>query len=241
MVMKLGLHGRALRVMHAAFDEAELHHRQQQDKDHQNHRLGRGPADIQAPEPILEDLVDQGHGVVAGLAFDHHIDDAEGFKKGVGDVQDQKEERGRRQKREDDGPEPAEGRAAVDGRGLFDRIRDRLQTREKEDEVVGDLLPGRDHGHGKSGVPIADAQLHFPAKERDEIDDGPDVLVKEHHPDKARDRGRDGVDPNKQRLIGPLATQHLVGRDRKQKPQSQRQEGHEEGEPEGEIRGPNIV
>ena len=47
------------------------------------------------------------------------------------------------------------GPRAVDGRGLDHALRDRLQAGEEEQEIVGDLLPGRgehDQHHGVVAV-----------------------------------------------------------------------------------------
>ena len=72
----------------------------------------------------------------------HGVDDAERVEEGIDDVDDQKEEDGRREQRKCHCPEPTHRARAVDGRGLEHAFRDRLQPGEEEQEVIGYLFPG---------------------------------------------------------------------------------------------------
>src|SRR5450759_3412040 len=84
-------------VLHLAFDIAELHHGKADDDRHQDHRLRRGPAPVQALEAIVEHLVHQGRGRSGRYALRGCVEDAKGVEKGVHQVHHQQEERGRRQ------------------------------------------------------------------------------------------------------------------------------------------------
>ena len=56
---------------------------------HQDDRLGGRTAEVIAAETVDIHAVDERHRVVAGFPFDHRVDDAEGVKERVGDVDDQ--------------------------------------------------------------------------------------------------------------------------------------------------------
>ena len=102
-------------------------------------RLGRRAAQVEADEAVVVDLVDQDRRRLAGPAGrGNRMDDAEGVEEGVDHVDHQQEEGGRRQQREDDGPEALDRPGAVDGRGLDQRSRDRLQAGQEEEEVVAE-------------------------------------------------------------------------------------------------------
>src|SRR5262249_3896504 len=83
-------------------DVAELHDREADHDRHENDRLrGRSP-EIEADEPVLEDLVDQDLGRAGGAAAGDGVHDAERLEEGVHDVDDDEEEHRRRQEREHD-------------------------------------------------------------------------------------------------------------------------------------------
>ena len=83
------------------------------------------------------------------------VHDGEGVEEGIHHVDHQQEERGGRQQRELDAPEPAPWASAIN-RGRFNqRLGDGLQACQEEQEVVGDLLPhsrNHDQRHGVVGV-----------------------------------------------------------------------------------------
>ncbi|KZS01422.1 Uncharacterized protein APZ42_001930, partial [Daphnia magna] len=132
-------------VLDFFLDKTELHHRQRHHDQHQDHRLRGRAAHVQRLEAVVVNLVNQNGRVFAGTALGGGVDDAEGVKKGINHVDHQKEKRGGRQEREHDGPKAVPGAGPVDGRRLQQGFGDGLQPRQKEQKVVGDLLPHGGH------------------------------------------------------------------------------------------------
>src|SRR5712692_5679081 len=83
--------------------------------------------------------------VAGGTPAGDRIDDAERVEEGVDDVDDQQKEGCRRQQRKHDGPESPHRAGAVNCAGLDDAFGDRLQPCQKEQKIIGDLLPYRGH------------------------------------------------------------------------------------------------
>ena len=103
----------------------------------------RRDAELQVDEAVVVDLVDQRLGRLARAAAGDGVDDAERVEEGVDGVDDEQEEGRRREQREDDRPEALRRAGAVDRRRLDQRLRDRLQAGDEEQEIVADLLPRR--------------------------------------------------------------------------------------------------
>ena len=140
---------------------------QRDDDDHQDHRLRRRAAEIAAEPAVVVDLVDEGLGRLAGPAAGHGVDDAERVEERVDDVDDEQEERGRREQREDDRPEAARsGRAPSIAAASINALRDRLQAREEEQEIVADLLPGRGEDDQDHGVVAVEQRIPVDAERR---------------------------------------------------------------------------
>ena len=95
-----------------------------------------------ADESIGVNLVDQNFGGSRRTATGRCVDDAEGVEECVDDIHHQEEKRGRREQRENNGPEALQGRRAVDGRRFDQGTGNRLQASQEEEKVVADLLPG---------------------------------------------------------------------------------------------------
>src|SRR5262245_61996408 len=73
-------------VLHLALDEAELDHRERDDDEHDDHRLGRGAAEVGRLDPVVVDLVDEDVGRLRGPALRGGVDHAEGVEESVDDV-----------------------------------------------------------------------------------------------------------------------------------------------------------
>ena len=180
-------------------------------------------AEIAAEPAVGKHLVDHGGGGAGRAAAGHRVDDAEGVEEDVDDVDDQQEERGRRQQRKGDGPEPPHRAGAVDRAGLEDAFRDRLQAGQKEQEIIGDLLPHRRHHHQRHGVVAVQqripVEIHPAQRPRQRAERG----MKHEDPEHAGDRGRHRIGPDHQRLVGAGGLQVLVGLGCKQQRNRQRQ------------------
>ncbi|MNL45782.1 hypothetical protein D3C87_1684560 [compost metagenome] len=61
------------------------------------------------------------------------------------------------------------------------------------------------------------------------------MLVEKHHADETRNRRRDGVNGDQQRLVGGTAANDRIGLDRKQKTERQRKESNQHGEDNREL------
>src|SRR6266851_2801673 len=72
-------------VMHPALDKAELDRGQPDDDRHQDDRLRRRAAEIEADDAVVPDLVDEDLGRLGGSALGHVVDDAEGVEEGIDD------------------------------------------------------------------------------------------------------------------------------------------------------------
>jgi hypothetical protein len=141
--------------MHAPLDVAELHEGQQHHQAHQHDRLRGGERVVLPFEAIGIDLVDHQLGGARRPAAGRDVDDAEGMHEGIGDVDHDQEEQGRRQERQLKVAHAAQRAGAIHRRGFRERARDRLQAGEEEDEVVGDHGPGvgqHDQDHGVEPV-----------------------------------------------------------------------------------------
>ncbi len=222
-------------------DEAELHHRQRDDDDHQDHRLRRGAAEVGRLHAVVVDLVDQDLGRLPGPALGGRVDDAEGVEEGVDDVHHQQEEGGRRQQREDDGPEAPQRPGAVDGRRLDQRLRDRLQAGEEEQEVVGDLLPHRGDHHQQHRLVALEDPVPVDAPALEHVGDDADRGREHERPQHAGDRRRHGVGPDQQRLVGHRAAQHAVGHGREQQRDRDAEERHQHAEQRGDLERVEVV
>ena len=105
--------------MDLSLDVLELDDRQQPDDDQENHRLGGGRALVLTDESVGINLVDKNGRRLLRSAAGDRVNDAERFKEGVNDVDDQQEERCWRQERKNDCPESLPEACAVD-RGSLD-------------------------------------------------------------------------------------------------------------------------
>ena len=97
--------------------------------DHQHHRLRRRAAEVEALEAVVVHLEHEDLGGLRRAAAGRCVDDRERVEERVDDVDDEQEERRRRQEREHDRHEALHRTRAVDGRGLDQRLRNRLQAR----------------------------------------------------------------------------------------------------------------
>ena len=70
------------------------------------------------------------------------MDDPEGFKEGINDINHQQKESHRRQERQDDGEETSPESSAVNGGGFNDRARHGLKGGKEKQEIVTDSPPG---------------------------------------------------------------------------------------------------
>src|SRR5690554_2766842 len=75
-------------VIDLAVYVAELHDRKQYDDDHEDDRLGCGRTYVQSFETGVVYLVDQDGCAGPGTALRHDVDDGEGVKESVNDVDD---------------------------------------------------------------------------------------------------------------------------------------------------------
>src|SRR5713101_1287801 len=126
-------------VMHPALDKAELDRGQPDDDRHQDDRLRRRAAEIEADDAVVPDLVDEDLGRLRRTALGHVVDDPERVEKRIDDVDDEQEKAGRRQERKDDRPEPPARAGAVDRRGFDERQWDRLEPGQEKQEIIADL------------------------------------------------------------------------------------------------------
>jgi hypothetical protein len=100
-------------------------------------------AQDQVDEAVIVDLVDQRFGGLARPAAGDRMDDAERVEEGIDRVDHQQEEGGRREQREDDGPEALGlGRAPSMAAASISDFGNGLQAGDEEQEIVADLLPG---------------------------------------------------------------------------------------------------
>src|SRR5215472_6946253 len=81
-----------LAIVDAALDEAELHHGQEDDQQHQDDALRGGAGIVQAFEAVEIDLVDHQLRRPVRPAAGHDVDDAEAVGEAVGEADDQQEE-----------------------------------------------------------------------------------------------------------------------------------------------------
>src|SRR6185436_6202989 len=88
-------------VLHLLLDEAELHHRERDDDEHQDHRLRGGAAEVARLHAVVVDLVDEDLGGGGRPALRRGVDHAEGLEERVDDVHHEQEERRGREQRED--------------------------------------------------------------------------------------------------------------------------------------------
>ena len=185
--------------------------------------------------PSWKHLVDQGLRGAVGAAAGRGVNDAERIEENVGDVYDDQEERGRREQREDDGPEPPHRPCAVDRRGLDHAFRDRLQPGEKEQEIVADLVPDRDDddedhrmGAVQHRIPVDAIALH---RAGDHAEAGLEHEDEQH----ARHRRRHRIGHDQKRTIDLDAAQVVVGHHREQQAEAERESHHQRRKHQGDA------
>ncbi len=158
------------------------------------------------------------------------VHDPEGVEERVDDVDHEQEERGRREQREDDGPEPLERARAVDGRGLDQRAGDGLEPGEEEQEVVADLLPRGGDDDEDHRVVAVEVVVPVVAERLQEVGEDPDGWVEHEEPQHASHRRGDGVGPDDQRAVRRRSLDDAVRHRREQERRAQRQRRGRDGE-----------
>ena len=153
------------------------------------------------------------------------MDDAEGVEEGVDHVDHEQEEGGRREQRKDDGPEPLERAGAVDRRRLEHRFRNHLESGQEEQEVVGDLLPGRRHHHQKHGLAADQHVVPLVAQGPQPQREDAVGRAEQEQPEDPGHRGRDRIGPQQRAPVNRRALYHPVRQDREQEPGGQREKG----------------
>jgi len=221
--------------VHPPFDKAELDRGQRDDNRHQDHRLRRRAAEIEADDAVVPHLVNEDLGRFGRPALGHVVDDAEGVEEGVDDIDHQEKEARRRQQREDDRPEPAAGRSAIDGRGFEQCFWDRLQPGEEEQKIIADLLPGGGKDHQQQGLPAVQDIVPVDAGAAQTDSNDADARVEEEEPKHTGNRGGDRIGKQQHRLIKSAAADDFVGHHGKQQPRDRRQECHGEAEDQRDL------
>ncbi len=128
--------------------------------------MRRRAADIETDDAVVPDPEDQDLGGLVRPALGHVLDDPEGVEEGIDDVDDEQKKAGRRQQRKGDPPEPAARAGAVEGGGFEQGFRDRLQSGEKEQKIVADLLPGGGEDHQQQGLAAVEQKIPVDADAR---------------------------------------------------------------------------
>ena len=167
--------------------------------------------------------------------------DAEGVEERVNDVDHEQEEGRRRQQRELDAPEPPPYAGAVDGRRFDERLRDRLQAGQEEQEVVGDVLPDRRHDDQRHGVVAVEDVVPLEAQFDEHVADHAVGRGEHHQPQHAGDHRRHRVGPDQQGLVDAGAAHHAVGQHGQQQRDCQAADGDEDGENRSGAEGREVV
>src|SRR5689334_15713983 len=76
-------------VLDLLLDEAELHHRERDHDDHEDHRLRRRPAQVGRLHAVVVHLVDEDLRRPRGPALRRRVDHPEGVEERVDDVDDE--------------------------------------------------------------------------------------------------------------------------------------------------------
>ena len=127
---------------------------------------------------------------------------------------------------EDDGPEPLERAGPVDGCRFDQRTRNRLQSGEKEQEVVADLLPRGGQDDQDHGVGAVEVVVPVVADRLQAVGEDPDGRIEHEEPEHTGHRRSDGIGPDDQRPVGGRPLDDPVGHGRQQ-----------QGDTEGQGRG----
>jgi hypothetical protein len=162
---------------------------QQHQHDHQHDRLRRRAAEILAAEAVVVDLVDQDVGGLAGAALGERAHHAEGADEGEEHVDHQQKEAGWRKQRENDVPEAPSRPCAVDGGGLDQRLGDRLQAGQEEQEIVTQLVPHRGEHDQQQSLVAVDHVVELDADAREQPGDDADRRVEQEAPQHASTAG----------------------------------------------------
>src|SRR5690606_19688721 len=228
-------------VVDLSVDVTELHHREQNDDEHQDDGLRRGGTDVQPLEAGGVNLIDQNGGGGAGPALRHDVNDGEGIEKGINDVHHQKEEGGGRQQRKNDGPESAHRPRPVDGGGFQQGARNGLQPRQEEHEVIGNLFPDRRKHHQNHGVVRYQTRVPGQAGLHEVDGQNPDRGRKQEEPEHPRYRSGDGIGPDQHVAVDAGGLDDPVGQHCQEQGHTQPDYGDQHREIGGDLEGIEIV